>query len=147
MQLHQIRPTHKPKIGKRIGRGGKKGTYSGKGLKGQNSRAGRNFKPVIRELIKRYPKLRGYRFKSRILNPKFQIVALNLAVLEKKFDAGAKISPEVLVEKKIIATIKGIMPKVKILGEGEITKAFSIEGCLASESAKKKIAKAGGAIE
>jgi len=64
MQLHQLRPKHKLKKKKRIGRGGKRGTYSGKGIKGQKSRAGRKFAPVIRELIKRYPKLRGYRFKN-----------------------------------------------------------------------------------
>ena len=64
MQIHQLKPTHKNKPRKRIARGGKRGTYSGKGMKGQKSRAGRRFKPVIRELIKKYPKLRGYRFKS-----------------------------------------------------------------------------------
>jgi large subunit ribosomal protein L15 len=62
MQLHELRPIHKPHKKKRIGRGGKKGTYSGKGIKGQKSRAGRKFKPLIREIIKRYPKKRGYKF-------------------------------------------------------------------------------------
>jgi len=64
MQLHEIQPTHKLKKIKRIGRGGKRGTYSGKGVKGQNSRSGKRLEPVIRGLIKKYPKLRGYRFKS-----------------------------------------------------------------------------------
>lgn len=59
MQIHQLKPIHKPKKKKRVGRGGKKGTYSGKGMKGQKSRAGKRFKPMIRELIKRYPKLKG----------------------------------------------------------------------------------------
>ncbi|KPJ73361.1 50S ribosomal protein L15, partial [Parcubacteria bacterium DG_74_1] len=49
MQLHEIKPIHKLKKSKRIGRGGKRGTYSGRGIKGQKSRAGRRFKPVIRE--------------------------------------------------------------------------------------------------
>ena len=61
MQINQLSPKHKEKRKKRIGRGGKKGTYSGKGMKGQRSRAGRKMAPIIRELIKRYPKLRGYR--------------------------------------------------------------------------------------
>ncbi|MDO8424521.1 MAG: uL15 family ribosomal protein [bacterium] len=147
MQLHELQPLHKVKKGKRVGRGGAHGTYSGKGLKGQNSRAGRKFKPIIRELIKRYPKLRGYRFKPQNLSPKFQIVILNLGILEKKFEAGEKVNPEVLVERKIIGKIKGIMPRVKILGEGEITKALTIEGCLASKSAKEKIEKAGGTLK
>lgn len=64
MQLHEIRPLHKGKKRKRVGRGGKRGTYSGRGQKGQKSRAGRRLEPVIREIIKRYPKLRGYKFKS-----------------------------------------------------------------------------------
>jgi large subunit ribosomal protein L15 len=63
MQLHEIKPTHKLKKRKRVSRGGKRGTYSGRGQKGQLSRAGRKLKPLIREIIKRYPKLRGYKFK------------------------------------------------------------------------------------
>src|SRR4030043_532865 len=55
----QMKPKHKLKKKKRVGRGGKRGTYSGKGIKGQKSRAGRKMVPVIRELIKKYPKLRG----------------------------------------------------------------------------------------
>lgn len=59
MQLHQIQPLHKPKGKKRIGRGGKRGTYSGKGIKGQSSRAGAKIRPEIRDLIKKIPKKRG----------------------------------------------------------------------------------------
>src|SRR3989338_7394242 len=102
MQLHQLKPIHKTKKPKRVGRGGKHGTYSGKGIKGQNSRAGRRFKPVIRELIKRYPKLRGHGQKSRFQNQNSKLVILNLETLEKKFAAGEKVSPEILVEKGII---------------------------------------------
>ncbi len=69
MQLHQVKPIHKFKKPKRIGRGGKRGAYSGRGLKGQKSRSGRKFKPVIRDWIKRYPKLRGYKFKPFKQNP------------------------------------------------------------------------------
>ena len=61
MQLQELKPIHKKKQRKRVGRGGKRGTYAGRGLKGQRARAGRRLKPAIRELIKRYPKLRGYR--------------------------------------------------------------------------------------
>lgn len=59
MQLHEIHPTHKLKGKKRIGRGGKRGTYSGKGIKGQNSRAGAKVRPEMRDVIKKTPKLRG----------------------------------------------------------------------------------------
>jgi len=59
MQLHELNPEHKNKTKKRIGRGGKRGTYSGRGMKGQNARAGRKLRPAIRDLIQQLPKLRG----------------------------------------------------------------------------------------
>ena len=139
MQLHELKPKQKTKKRKRRGRGGKRGTYSGRGVKGQKSRAGRKLKPSIRELIKRYPKLRGYRRKSKVQNSKSQIVILNLDILEKKFDSGDKITPQILLEKKIIRKIKGEIPKVKILAKGKLTKKLIIENCEMSQSAKKAI--------
>jgi len=59
MQLHELQPDHKSKTKKRIGRGGKRGTFSGKGVKGQKSRAGRKIRPATRDLIQQIPKLRG----------------------------------------------------------------------------------------
>ena len=146
MQLHQLKPKYKLKKRKRIGRGGKKGTYSGRGMKGQRSRAGARFEPIIRGMIKRYPKLRGYRFKSRAQNPKFKIIVLNLDILEKNFKPQEEISPQILIEKKLIRRIKGRIPKVKILGEGKLTKSLNIKDCLISKTAKEKIEKAGGKI-
>ncbi|MEX2054314.1 MAG: hypothetical protein WD883_02130 [Candidatus Colwellbacteria bacterium] len=61
MQLHELQPTHKNKTKKRIGRGGKRGTFSGKGVKGQKSRAGRKLRPGTRDLMQQTPKLRGAR--------------------------------------------------------------------------------------
>ena len=144
MQLHQLKPIHKFKKPKRIGRGGKKGTYSGHGVKGQKSRAGKKLKPIIDEIIKKYPKLRGYRQKLKIKNKKLKI--MNLDILEKKFNAADKVTPEILLEKRIIRKIKGRIPLVKILGEGKITKSLTIEGCQLSKSVKEKIEKAGGKI-
>ena len=92
MQLHELKPIHKKKPRKRVGRGGKRGTYSGRGQKGQKSRAGHRFQPVIRELIKKYPKLRGYRQKLKIKNEKLKIAIVNLDILEKKFNAGEKVT-------------------------------------------------------
>ncbi len=143
MQLHQLKPKHKLKRKKRIGRGGKRGTYSGRGLKGQKSRAGRKLAPVARELIKKYPKLRGYRFKRREKN----LAIINIGVLEKRFESSETVSPKLLLERKLIRRIKGKLPKVKILGEGGITKKLTIKGCEASESAKEKIKHAGGTIK
>ena len=140
MQSHQLKPIHKRKKPQRIGRGGKKGTYSGRGGKGQTARAGHKKQPIIRELIKRYPKLRGYRFKSKAQSAKSKTAIVNLAVLEKKFETGDKVSPEVLVEKGIIGKIKGNIPRrVKILGGGKLTKKLIIEGCQLSKNVRKII--------
>ena len=147
MQLHDIHPIHKSKKKKRIGRGGKRGTYSGKGQKGQKSRAGARFEPIIRGLIKKYPKLRGYKFKSKHKTQNAKVVIVNLDVLEKRFKAGEKVTPQNLLEKKIISKIKGKMPQVKILGRGEITKSLTIENCELSKSAKEKVEKAAGQIK
>ena len=143
MQLQELKPIHKKKQRKRVGRGGKRGTYAGRGLKGQRARAGRRLKPAIRELIKRYPKLRGYRFKPVELKP----AIVNLDTLEKKFKSGEIVNPRILLEKKLIRRIKGRIPKVKILAKGKLTKALTIEGCLVSKSAEEIIKKAGGTIK
>ena len=147
MQLHELRPIHKPKRKRRVGRGGKRGTYSGRGVKGQRARAGRRFKPVIRELIKRYPKLRGYKFKSKIKYQKSKIAVVNLDILEKKFKAGETVTPEILLERKIIRRIRGKVPKVKILGKGKLSKSLIIENCLISKKAKEIIEKAYGVVK
>lgn len=143
MQLHQLKPKHKLKRRKRVGRGGKRGSYSGKGIKGQKARSGARFQPVIRQIIKRYPKLRGYKFKGFKPNE----IVLSIETLEKKFESGEKISPRTLIEKKIISKIKGRMPKIKILGKGNIKKLLIIEGIKVSAGAKEQIEKAGGAIK
>ena len=65
MQLHQIQPLNKRKSKRRVGRGGKRGTYCGRGMKGQRARAGAKVRPEIRDLIKKIPKIRGYRFKRK----------------------------------------------------------------------------------
>jgi len=144
MQLHQLRPQSKKKVKKRVGRGGKRGTYSGRGIKGQKSRAGHKMKPIIRELVKRYPKLRGYRYKSK--SKILPVATVNLSLLENKFNSGDIITPEILLERRIIRRIKGKIPQVKILGKGEIKKALTIEGCLLSKQTRDKMERAGGRI-
>lgn len=147
MQIHELKPVHKLKKRKRVGRGGKRGTYSGRGIKGQRARAGRKLKPIIREFIKRYPKLRGYKQKSKTKNQKLKVFILNLDILEKRFASDEKITPKILLKKRIVSRIKGRMPAVKILGKGEISKKLIIEGCQISKSARNKIEKAGGTIK
>ncbi len=143
MQIHQLKPKHKLKKRKRVGRGGKRGTYSGRGMKGQKAREGRRLKPAIRELIKKYPKLRGYRFGSKTIKP----AVVNLEALEKKFKTGDKINPEILLKQGLIRKIKGRIPSVKILGKGKLTKSLTIEGCAISKTAREQIEKNHGVVK
>jgi len=59
MQLHQLQPIHKFRHKKRIGRGGKRGSYCGRGIKGQKARAGAKMYPATKEIILRIPKRKG----------------------------------------------------------------------------------------
>jgi len=142
MQLHDLKPT-KSKSKKRVGRGGKRGTYSGRGMKGQKSRAGHKKAPVVRELLKKYHKLRGYKFNS--INEKPAIV--NVSDIEKLFNSGDVITPEALLEKNLIRKSSGSLPKVKVLGNGNITKKVTLKECISSKQAAQKIEGAGGSVK
>lgn len=139
MQLHQLRPTIKLKNKKRVGRGGKRGSYSGRGIKGQKAHAGRKIKSQAQELIQRLPKLRG--FKNKSLWPK--AISVNVGDLEKRI-SGNIINKQTLFEAGLI---KKIDSSVKILGEGEIKRPFQFEGLKVSRTAKEKIEKSGGKIK
>ncbi|MEK7578311.1 MAG: uL15 family ribosomal protein [Patescibacteria group bacterium] len=146
MQLHQLSPVHKLKRKKRIARGGKRGGYSGRGIKGQKSRAGAKIRPAIRDLMMKFPKQRGrakHAFKSLFFKP----VILNLKDIEKKFKDGEIVSPKTLFKKRLISKKKGVLPEVKILGEGEILKKLAFQNILLSKSARAKIEKAKGSIK
>lgn len=135
MQLHQLKPTTKSKNKKRIGRGGKRGTYSGRGVKGQKARAGRKIKPGYLETIKRLPKLRG--FKNKPLQSKTAII--NLSDLEKIIKGN-------IIDRKTLlkaGLIRKSNQRIKILGGGEVKRSFKVEGLEISKSAKNKIKTAG----
>jgi len=142
MQLHELKLKTKKKKGKRIGRGGKRGGYSGRGIKGQKSRAGHKIRPVIRDIIKKIPKKRGYKFKP----PREKPQILNLAVLENKFKEDERITPVKLLQSGLITRKGKRKLLIKILGEGNLTKKFTFSGCEFSASAKEKILKTGGTI-
>lgn len=143
MQIHELQRKHKNKDKKRVGRGGRKGTYSGHGMKGQKARAGRKMEPIIRSLIKRYPKLKGY----RSFNVADYTAVVNLVTLEKISTDGEIINPENLLKKGVISKMKGKAPKVKILGTGKLTKKLVVENCKTSKTAKDAIEKAGGSVK
>jgi len=136
MLINELKSKNKNKNKKRIGRGGKRGTYSGRGQKGQKSRAGHRIRPAERDLIQRLPKLRGYKNRSTETN-----FVLNVSSLEK---IGPEISIKILREKGLIA--KSFRGVVKILGQGEIKTPVEIKDIPVSKSAKEKIESAGGKV-
>lgn len=142
MQLHQIRPIHKRKTKKRLGRGGKRGTFCGRGVKGQKARAGARIRPAWRDLIKRMPKKRGAYFKPR----KQKLAVINLKKINIFFKEDLVVSPKELLVRGLIGKIKGKIPAVKILGKGELTKKLTFKDCQVSQGAKEKIERAGGEI-
>lgn len=149
MQLHELKRATPQKTEKRIGRGGKRGKMSGRGHKGQTARAGNSTRPEMRDIIKKYPKLRGHG-KNRadtVNNEKVKPTVVNLGVLEATFEKGTVITSAALVKANVISQIRKKNPKVKILATGELTKAFVIEGCEVSEAAKVKIQAAGGSVK
>ena len=129
---------------KRVGRGcgSGLGKTAGKGQKGQQSRKGHKHKLVFEggqmPLVRRLPK-RG--FNNAAFNAK--ALAINVSVLEKKFEAGAEITVEALAK---VGFTDNKQPKVKILGNGELTKKFTVKGVPVSASAKAKIEKVGGSV-
>lgn len=141
LSLHTIKPAFGAKKKKTIvGRGGKRGTYSGRGSKGQRARSGgrKNLKRLgMRKLMEQTPKLRG--FKSRRPRP----AILNVVDLNSKFKDGDTITALILQERGLVDIIKH---GVKILGNGEIKIKVAVKGCRLSASAKEKIEKAGGSI-
>jgi len=142
MQLNTLKRQHPNKKFQQVGRGGTRGKTSGRGGKGQTARAGNKRRPEIRDIIKKLPKLRGYRFNSGAIKASpVNVEALNI------FENGAVVNADSLFEKKLIRRVGGVLPYVKILAKGEITKKLSIENCQVSLAAKAKIEKAGGTIK
>jgi len=144
MKLHELKPNEGArKNRKRVGRGqaSGQGKTSGRGQKGQNSRSGGGvrlgFEGGQTPLFMRIPK-RGF---NNINRKEFAIV--NLDDLNK-FDEGTKVTPELLLEKRIV---RKLLSGVKVLGNGKLTKKVDVIAHKFSETAKKAIEKAGGKVE
>lgn len=148
MQINTLKPAHARITSPRVGRGGKRGKTSGRGMKGQKSRAGHKMRPEMRDQIKKLPKRRGYgKNRSRtVRTDRLVYTPVNLTALEAAFDMGATVTPAELVRKGLVSMRGGKLPKVKILGTGTLTKKLSISKCMASETAKTAVAAAGGSI-
>ena len=130
---------------KRIGRGNSSGhgTTAGRGTKGQLSRAGggkgAGFEGGQQPLAMRLPKLPGFTNHSRV-----EYAPVNVSRLEEVFEAGETVDTESLVAKGVI---KHAFIPVKVLGDGELTKALTVKVDKVSASAKVKIEAAGGKVE
>jgi large subunit ribosomal protein L15 len=146
MQLHDLSPAPgSRKNRKRVGRGraSGQGTTSGRGNKGQGSRAGGTKGPGFEggqmPLQRRIPKLPG--FKNRFRK---EYVPINVGRLEAAFAAGDIVDVAALVDKGLVKSVK---VAVKVLGDGELTKALTVKVDKVSASAADKIAAAGGKVE
>ncbi len=152
LNLHSLSPAQPRKERKRVGRGlgSGKGRYSGRGIKGQKSRAGSHALPAGFEggqmpIDMRLPKLRGNTSADAMPIGPFRTYSqpVNLRDLEARFDAGAEVSPDTLVAKGLL---KNTRVDVKILGSGELTKKLSVTAHGFSKSAREKIEAAGGSV-
>ncbi|MDP3725282.1 MAG: uL15m family ribosomal protein [Nanoarchaeota archaeon] len=135
MQFHNLQPSVKKPGKKRVGRGGKRGTYSGRGQKGQKAHGGRKIPKAVAQIISRLPKLRGS--KNR---PAKEVVRISLSDLVKYAKEG------VVTRDSIITRAKDKKKEVKILANGEVKIPLAIVGIKVSKSAEEKIKKAGGKI-
>ena len=129
---------------KRVGRGDGSGhgTYSGRGCKGQKSRAGYKMRPGFEggqlPLIKRLPEKRGF---VNIFRTEYSVV--NLGKLNV-FAAGSEVTPEELLARGIV---KSSRYPVKVLAHGDINRPLTVKANKFSAAAKAKIEAAGGKIE
>ncbi|MCP5535856.1 MAG: 50S ribosomal protein L15 [Akkermansiaceae bacterium] len=145
MNLHTLKPNRGAKHRvKRLGCGESSGLgkTSGRGHKGQKARSGGGVRPGFEggqmPLHRRLPK-RGFN------NTRFQdkIAVVNVASLNERFEDGDTVNMETL---KTARLVKGTYVTVKVLGNGDLAKKLTVEGCKVSTTAKEKIEKAGGSV-
>lgn len=146
MKLHELQPAEGSKQSpKRVGRGigSGLGKTSGKGHKGQKARSGGGKGPYFEggqtPLQRRMPK-RGFS------NARFKVeyTEVNVGLLDR-FSADDVITPEFLIEQGLVKQVKN--GGIKILGNGEVTKAFKVQTNAISQAAQAKIEAAGGSVE
>ncbi len=145
MKIHELRPApgaRRPR--KRVGRGDGSGhgTYSGRGLKGQKSRAGGGVRPSFEggqlPLVKRLPEKRGFFNPFRVEYSVVPVAALN------RFPEGTAVTPQLMVEAGLVKSLK---KPVKVLGDGEVKHTLVVQAHRFSRSARLKLEAAGGKVE
>jgi len=152
LNLSNLRPAQPRKDRKRVGRGlgSGKGRYSGRGVKGQKSRAGSHKMPAGFEggqmpIDMRTGKLRGNTSADAMPVGPFRTYnqPVNVSDLEARFEAGADVTPEAL---KAAGLVRKLSVDVKVLGEGELTKKLSVTAHSFSKTAVEKVEAAGGSV-
>jgi len=150
LNLSTLKPAQNRKARKRVGRGlgSGKGRYSGRGIKGQKSRAGSHtmrpgFEGGQMPIYMRLGKKRGpYSKDAMPIGPhRTHTIGVNVSRLERVFEDGAEVSLDALVEKGVL---KNTRTDVKILGDGDLKKKLSVTAHSFSKSAREKIESAGG---
>lgn len=146
MELHTLSPAPNAKhrlrrVGR--GRGSGLGKTSGRGENGQNKRSGGGVRPLFEGGQMPYMLHIG---KRGFTNGKFksQYSTVNVSQLDC-FDEGTVVTAELLKEKRIIGKIE--KDGLKVLGDGKITKALTVKANKFTQTAIKKIQKAGGTVE
>ena len=146
MELKDLKPAEGSKRNrKRVGRGPASGNgkTAGRGMNGQKSRAGggkgAGFEGGQTPLARRLPKLPGFRNFNRV-----EYVPVNVSRLDAKFNAGDLVDADMLYAAGII---KNTTDPIKVLGDGEITKALTVRVDKVSASARAKIEAVGGKVE
>jgi large subunit ribosomal protein L15 len=151
LNLSTLKPAQSQKDRKRVGRGlgSGKGRYSGRGIKGQKSRAGSHkmragFEGGQMPIYMRLGKQRGSKSKDAMPIGPFRTstVPVNVSALDR-FDDGAEVTPESLVEKGLIKNTK---TDVKLLGNGDLKKKLTVRVHAISATAREKVESAGGTI-
>ncbi len=151
LNLSNLSPAQPRKARKRVGRGqgSGKGRYSGRGLKGQKSRAGSHkmrpgFAGGQMPLAMRLPKLRGSTSKDAMPVGPFRTETqpVNVRDLER-FNAGTDVTPELMLAHGLVSSAR---IDIKVLGDGELTKKLTVTAHRFSASAREKIEQAGGKV-
>ena len=151
LNLSNLKPAQERKTRKRVGRGlgSGKGRYSGRGIKGQKSRAGSHamragFEGGQMPLGMRTAKLRGNTSADAMPIGPFRTIVQSINVRDlDRFEAGDEVTPETLKTKGLIRSLRR---DVKLLGSGELTKKLTITVHAASQSAREKVEAAGGTL-
>ena len=152
LDLSNLKPASPRRDRKRVGRGlgSGNGRYSGRGIKGQKARSGsRKMRPGFEggqnPLYMRLGKQRGpYSKDAMPIGPhRTSTQAVNVRDLEERFDDGAQVTLEALLERRLI---KNTRTDVKILANGELTKKLAVTAHRFSAGARQKIEAAGGSV-